>query len=62
MKFLTLLISLFGLFSGQALAHTDHALGEGSLHTFYHVTFWVVFALVAYKGYTWFKNKKSQKR
>lgn len=61
MKFLTLLISFFGLFTGQALAHTDHALGEGSLHAFYHVTFWVVFALVVYKGYTWFKSKKSQK-
>lgn len=62
MKFLTILISFFILFSGQALAHTDHALGEGSLHTFYHVTFWAVFALVVYKGYTWFKNKKSQEK
>lgn len=60
MKFITILISFFVLFSTQVLAHTDHALGEGSLHAFYHVTFWIVFALVAYKGYTWFKNKKSQ--
>lgn len=62
MKFLTLLISFFGLFSAQALAHTDHTLGQGSLHAFYHMTFWGVFVLVAYKGYTWFKNKKSQKQ
>lgn len=60
MKFLTLFISLFSLFAGQALAHTDHALGEGSLHVFYHITFWLAFALVVYKGYTWLKNKKSQ--
>ena len=62
MKFLTIFISFFSLFAGQALAHTDHALGEGSLHVFYHVTFWTVFAVVAYKGYTWFKNRKSQKQ
>lgn len=61
MKFLTILISLFGLFSGQAFAHTDHALGEGIIHGFYHAVFWVVFALVVYKIYTWFKHKKSHK-
>ncbi|MGL1956609.1 MAG: hypothetical protein OCD00_04765 [Colwellia sp.] len=61
MKFLTLLISFFSLLSSQAFAHTDHALGEGSLHAFYHATFWILFALVVYKGYKWFKNKKSIK-
>ncbi len=61
MKFLTIFISFFSLLSGQALAHTDHALGEGSLHTFYHVTFWALFAVVVYKAYTWFKNKQAQK-
>lgn len=61
MKFLTILITFFSLFSTQALAHTDHALGEGALHAFYHVTFWTVFAIVVYKAYSWFKAKKSQK-
>jgi hypothetical protein len=61
MKLLTLLVSFLSLFTGQALAHTDHALGEGSIHTFYHAVFWTLFALVVYKAYTWFKQKKSQK-
>lgn len=60
MKILVVLISFLTLFTGQAYAHTDHALGEGALHTFYHITFWVVFALVVYKGYMWFKKKKSE--
>jgi membrane protein DedA with SNARE-associated domain len=61
MNILTILISFLSLFTAQAFAHTDHALGDGSLHTFYHITFWVVFALVVYKGYTWFKKKNAQK-
>lgn len=61
MNFLTILISFISLFSGQALAHTDHALGEGSLHYFYHATFLTLFVLVLYKGYRWFKHKKTTK-
>ena len=61
MKFLTILISFFSLFAGQALAHTDHAVGDGSFHELYHVAFWTIFSIVAYKAFTWFKNKKSQK-
>ncbi|TMM44062.1 hypothetical protein [Colwellia ponticola] len=61
MKFLTIIISFITLFSGQAFAHTDHALGEGSLHAFYHTVFWTLFAIVIYKAYVWFKKKKSQK-
>jgi hypothetical protein len=59
MKFLTLLISYLILFTSQAFAHTDHALGEGSFHTFYHSVFWTIFAIVVYKAYNWFKQKKS---
>jgi len=62
MKFITLIISYLIFFSSQALAHTDHALGEGSFHTFYHSVFWTIFAIVVYKAYNWFKNKKSQNR
>jgi hypothetical protein len=61
MKFITLFISFLSLFITQAFAHTDHALGDGSLHTFYHITFWCVFALVVYKVYSWFKKKRSEK-
>jgi hypothetical protein len=61
MKLLTLFISYLILFTGQASAHTDHALGEGSIHTFYHSVFWTIFAIVVYKAYTWFKHKKSKK-
>lgn len=61
MKLLTLLISIISLFSAQALAHTDHALGEGSIHALYHIVFWTIFALVVYKAGVYFKKKKSQK-
>lgn len=61
MKFLTIFISFITLLSAQAFAHTDHALGEGSMHTIYHAVFWTLFAIVVYKAYVWFKNKKSQK-
>lgn len=61
MKFLTIVISFFILLSGQAFAHTDHMLGEGTLHTLYHVTFWSIFAVVAYKVVTYLRTKKSQK-
>jgi hypothetical protein len=61
MKFLTLMISYLILFTNQAFAHTDHALGEGSFHTLYHSVFWTIFAIVVYKAYTWFKNKKSHR-
>jgi hypothetical protein len=40
-------------------AHDDHLLGEGLLHVSYHLVFWSLCALVAYKGVVWFKNKKS---
>ena len=61
MKLLTLLISVISLFSVQALAHTDHALGDGSIHALYHVVFWTIFALVVYKAYVFFKNRSSEK-
>ncbi|MGJ8694468.1 MAG: hypothetical protein ACSHW0_18525 [Thalassotalea sp.] len=58
MKFLTLLLTL--IFTSQAFAHTDHALGEGIVHTVYHVMFWTIFAAVAVKAYRWFKSKKAK--
>ncbi len=64
MKFITVLFSLLLssiLLSSQAFAHTDHVLGEGSVHALYHGVFWGVFALVVYKAHAWYKNKKSQK-
>ena len=59
MKFFTLIFSL--LLTSQAFAHTDHALGEGSLHMLYHAAFWGLCAVVGYKAFTYFKNKKNQK-
>ncbi len=61
MKFISILLSLF--LSTQAFAHTDHALGEGTLHTIYHIAFWTVLALVVVKGIKYYKtkNKKSDK-
>jgi len=62
MRLLTLFISFIGLFSSAAFAHTDHALGEGSIHALYHFAFWTLFVVVIYKAYVWFRAKKSQKQ
>lgn len=64
MKFITLFLSLLAstfLLSTSALAHTDHMLGDGSLHTLYHGIFWGLFAVVVYKIYLYFKAKKANK-
>lgn len=59
MKFLTFIFSL--LLTSQAFAHADHALGDGALHMLYHAVFWTLFAVVAVKLVSYFKNKKKQK-
>jgi len=59
MKYFTLFFAL--ILSSQAFAHTDHALGEGSLHLIYHLIFWGIFAAVVVKGISYVKNKKKQK-
>lgn len=58
MKFFTMIFAL--LLSAQAFAHTDHALGEGSLHMAYHAIFWGLFAVVVFKVLVYFKNKKKK--
>ncbi|WP_041766578.1 hypothetical protein [Psychromonas ingrahamii] len=59
MKFFTFIFTL--LISAQGFAHQDHALGEGSLHLFYHAIFWGLCAVVTVKAVGYFKNKKNQK-
>tara|TARA_R110001583_G_scaffold71575_1_gene201481 strand:+ start:1068 stop:1256 length:189 start_codon:yes stop_codon:yes gene_type:complete len=59
MKFFTLIFTL--LLSTQAFAHTDHALGEGSLHLIYHAIFWGILALVVVKAVLYFNHKRKQK-
>ncbi len=64
MKFITLFLSLLAstfLLSTSALAHTDHMLGDGSLHALYHGIFWGLFAAVVYKIYLYCKAKKANK-
>ncbi|GAC18002.1 hypothetical protein [Paraglaciecola arctica] len=54
------LLTLFCLFvTSNAMAHEDHALGE-SVHFAYHIAFWSLCALIAYKGIVWFKARKSK--
>jgi len=57
MKYLFTLICL--IVTSSAMAHEDHALGE-SVHFAYHIAFWSLCVLVAYKGLVWFKAKKSK--
>lgn len=59
MKLITLFFAL--LLSSRAFAHTDHALGHGSLHMIYHAVFWAILAVVIFKAVTYFKNKNKQK-
>ena len=62
MKFLMIVLSVItSVFASSAFAHTDHALGEGSLHAIYHVTFWLIVFAVIYKGVCWFRAKKQSK-
>jgi hypothetical protein len=58
MKYLFTLICL--IVTSNAMAHEDHALGE-SVHLAYHIAFWSLCTLVAYKGFVWFKAKKYSK-
>jgi hypothetical protein len=58
MKYLFTLICL--IVTSSAMAHEDHALGEG-VHFAYHIAFWSLCALVAYKGFAWFRARNSSK-
>jgi hypothetical protein len=59
MKYLFTLICL--IVTSSAMAHEDHALGE-SVHFAYHIAFWSLCALVAYKGFAWFKESNKVKQ
>ena len=59
MKYIFALICL--AMTSSAMAHEDHALGE-IVHFAYHIAFWSLCALVAYKGVVWFKARKSSKQ
>lgn len=50
------------IMTSTAWAHTDHAMGEGSLHALYHAIFWTIFAVVVFKAVTWFKGKNKQEK
>jgi len=58
MKLFTFIFSI--LFTSQALAHVDHTLGES--HVGYHVLFYTLLAIVLYKGITWFRTQKKNKK
>lgn len=60
MKFIYKAISMFALMSNQALAHTDHVMGEGAHHTLYHALFWVLLISVAGLAYRWISKRKSK--
>jgi hypothetical protein len=49
------------ILSRSALAHQDSALGE-SVHFAYHIAFWSLCALVAHKGFVWFKAKNNSEQ
>jgi hypothetical protein len=49
------------MLTSSAMAHEDHALGE-SAHFAYHIAFWSLCALIAYKGYVWLKARNKGKQ
>jgi hypothetical protein len=59
MIFLSALMTV--LTSTAAFAHTDHHLGEGTLHSIYHTVFWLVVFAVIYKAIVWIKAKDNNK-
>jgi hypothetical protein len=59
MKYLLTLICLVA--TSSVMAHEDHALGE-SVHFAYHIVFWSLCALVAHKGFVWFKAKNNSEQ
>lgn len=59
MKYLFTLICL--IVTSRAMAHEDQALSE-SVHFVYHIAFWSLCTLVAYKGFAWFKASNSIKK
>ncbi|WP_281559316.1 hypothetical protein [Thalassomonas sp. RHCl1] len=50
-------IFIASLISGQALAHTDHALGEGLAHYLYHGVSAVIVLLVLANVIGWWREK-----
>ena len=59
MKYLLTMICL--VFASSVLAHEDHAL-DHNIHIAYHIAFWSLSVLVAYKGFVWLKSKKANKQ
>ena len=59
-KIKSALVLLSLAISAPTLAHTDHVLGDGSFHLFYHAVFWGLFAAVAYQGTKWLKAKNNE--
>lgn len=50
------------LISSSAFAHTDQHLGEGTLHSAYHIIFWFVVFAVIYKAIGWFGSKNNSNK
>lgn len=59
--FMIFLSAIFTMLtSAAAYAHTDHGLGEGTLHIVYHIVFWMIIFAVIYKGTMLYKSRKSK--
>lgn len=62
MNLFTTMMAFLALFSASAFAHTDHGLGNGTFHEFYHIAFWLIFAAVVVKAIHWFRTKKNDNK
>lgn len=55
------IMTILYLFATSAKAHQDHALSN-NMHEAYHIAFWSLCGLVAYKVYVWYKAKSNTKQ
>lgn len=58
MQRLMLLVSL--IFAVPVLAHHEKVVGDGVAHDLFHSLWWVVLALVVYRGVVWLRNKDNK--
>jgi membrane protein DedA with SNARE-associated domain len=56
------LVLFFSFLSAPAFAHEDHFLGDGLLHSFYHIIFIGLCVLVVIKAYKWISVKRAAKK
>lgn len=48
------------MFANSAMAHEDHALGEGITHNLFHAIFLFIAVAVVFKGISWLRSRNQK--